>query len=83
MDRIAKYQVNKSIDVRGEVCAIPDVETKRALKDMKPAEILEVWIDYPLSKERIPETVKKLGHEVLEIEEVGKSEWKIYIKVKG
>jgi len=26
--------------------------------------------------------VKKLSHEVLEIEEVGKSEWKIYIKVK-
>jgi TusA-related sulfurtransferase len=83
VDRIAKYQVNKSIDVRREVCPIPDVETKRALKDMKPGEILEVWIDYPLSKERIPETVKKLGHEVLEIEEVGKSEWKIYIKVKG
>jgi len=80
---MAKYQVNKSIDARGEVCPIPDVETKRALKDMKPGEILEVWIDYPLSNERIPETVKKLGHEVLEIEEVGKSEWKIYIKVKG
>ncbi len=49
---------------------------------MKSGEILEVWIDYPMSKERIPESVKQMGHEVLEIEEVGKSEWKIYIKVK-
>ncbi|HEY8540896.1 MAG TPA: sulfurtransferase TusA family protein [Pseudothermotoga sp.] len=79
---MAKYQVAKSIDVRGEVCPVPDVETKRALKGMKSGEILEVWIDYPMSKERIPESVKKMGHEVLEIEEVGKSEWKIYIKVK-
>ncbi|HOJ87608.1 MAG TPA: sulfurtransferase TusA family protein [Pseudothermotoga sp.] len=79
---MAKYQVTKSIDVRGEVCPVPDVETKRALKGMKSGEILEVWIDYPMSKERIPESVKQMGHEVLEIEEVGKSEWKIYIKVK-
>jgi tRNA 2-thiouridine synthesizing protein A len=77
---MAKYNVNKSVDVRGEVCPVPDVEAKRAVKKLKPGEILEVWIDYPLSKERIPEAMKKLGHEVLEIEEVGQSEWKIYIK---
>ncbi len=80
---MGKYNVTKSIDARGEVCPVPDVETKRALKGMKPGEILEVWIDYPMSKERIPETVKSMGHEVLEIEEVGPSEWKIYIKVNG
>jgi len=79
---MAKYDVTKSIDVRGEVCPVPDVETKRALKKMKAGEILEVWIDYAMSKERIPEAVKNLGHEVLEIEETGTSEWKIYIKVK-
>ncbi|WP_129409765.1 sulfurtransferase TusA family protein [Marinitoga lauensis] len=79
---MGKYEVTKSIDVRGEVCPVPDVEAKRAVKKMKPGEILEVWIDYPMSKERIPEGMKKMGHEVLEIEEVGNSEWKIYIKVK-
>ncbi len=77
---MAKYNVTKSVDVRGEVCPVPDVEAKRAVKKLKKGEILEVWIDYPLSKERIPEAMKKLGHEVLEIEEVGSSEWKIYIK---
>ena len=79
---MGKYEVTKSIDVRGEVCPVPDVEAKRAVKKMKTGEILEVWIDYPMSKERIPEGMKKMGHEVLEIEEVGNSEWKIYIKVK-
>lgn len=48
---------------------------------MNPGEVLEVWIDYAMSMERIPETVKSMGHEVLEIKEVGNSEWKIYIKV--
>ncbi|MGM0640846.1 MAG: sulfurtransferase TusA family protein [Thermotogota bacterium] len=79
---MAKYEVTKTLDVMGEVCPVPDVDTKRALKKMNSGEILEVLIDYPMSKERIPETVEKMGHEVLEVEEVGNSEWKIYIKVK-
>ncbi|MDN5342570.1 sulfurtransferase TusA family protein [Oceanotoga sp. DSM 15011] len=78
---MADYNVTKTLDVMGEVCPVPDVETKRALKKMKAGEILEVLIDYPMSKERIPETVKKMGHEVLEVKDAGTSEWKIYIKV--
>ncbi|WP_292598410.1 sulfurtransferase TusA family protein [Mesotoga sp. UBA6090] len=78
---MAKYEVTKSVDVRGEVCHVPDVETKRSLEKMKAGEILEVCIDYAMSMERIPEAVRAKGHEVLEIDEVGNSKWKIYIKV--
>lgn len=72
----------KTIDECGEVCPIPDVDTKRALAKMKSGEILEVLIDYPLSKERIPATVERMGHEVLLVEETGPSAWRILIKVK-
>ena len=72
----------KTIDVRGEVCPVPDVDTKRALKKMNSGEVLEVLIDYAMSKERIPASVEKNGHEVLAIEDVGPSEWRILIKVK-
>ncbi len=71
---------NYVLDVRGEVCPVPDVETKKKLKTMQSGEILEVLIDYPLSKERIPQGVKEVGGEVLGIEEIGPSEWKIIIK---
>ncbi len=71
----------KTIDERGEVCPVPDVDTKRALKKMNKGEILEVLIDYPLSKERIPATAEKEGHEVISVEEIGPSEWRILIKV--
>ncbi len=72
----------KTIDECGEVCPVPDVDTKRALSKMKSGEILEVLIDYPLSKERIPPTVERMGHEVLLVEETGPSAWRILIKVK-
>ena len=73
----------ETLDVRGEICPYPDVKTKNKLKKMKPGDILEVIVDYPLSAERIPRTAQKLGHEVLKVDKVGESEWKIYIKVKG
>ena len=41
---------NYTLDERGEVCPVPDVETRRKLKTMKSGEILEVLIDYALSK---------------------------------
>ncbi len=71
---------NYTLDERGEVCPIPDVYTIRKLKEMKPGEVVEVLIDYALSKERIPESVKDVGGEVISIEEIGQSEWRILIK---
>lgn len=79
---MAKYEVTRELDERGEVCPVPDVETKRAIKAAKDGDILMVRIDYAMSKERVPEAVRKVGSEVLEIEEVSSSEWNIYIKVK-
>ncbi|KHO61510.1 MULTISPECIES: sulfurtransferase TusA family protein [Thermoanaerobacter] len=69
-----------TLDERGEVCPVPDVDTRRKLKEMKSGEILEVLIDYALSKERIPSGVKEIGGEVISIEEIGPSEWRILIK---
>ena len=77
-----EIKADKTIDECGEVCPIPDVDTKRALSKMQSGEILEVLIDYPLSKERIPATVERMGHEVLLVEETGPSAWRILIKVK-
>ena len=76
------YEVTRELDERGEVCPIPDVDTKRAIKEGKDGDILKVRIDYAMSRERVPEAVRKLGSEVLEIEEVGPTEWNIYIRVK-
>jgi len=72
----------ETLDVRGEVCPYPDVMTQKKVKSMKSGEILEVLVDYPLSVERIPESVKKMGHEVLKVDKTGASEWKILIKIK-
>jgi TusA-related sulfurtransferase len=49
---------------------------------MKSGEVLQILIDYPLSAERIPETMASLGHEVLSVEKTGNSAWTILVKIK-
>lgn len=75
-------EITKSLDERGEVCPVPDVDAKRAWKKMKPGEVLEIIVDYPLSKERIPANAEKAGHKVLAIEDAGTSEWRILIEIQ-
>ncbi len=74
--------VTETLDVTGEVCPYPDVKSKRKVKRMNSGEILKIIVDYPLSAERIPETMKKLGHAVLSYDKIGDSEWVIMIEIK-
>ncbi len=48
---MAKYEVTKSVDVRGEVCPVPDVETKRECQRKEFRKRLKVW-DTKFSKSR-------------------------------
>lgn len=73
---------NEILDCRGEVCPYPDVKSKRKVKKMNSGEVLKIFVDYPLSAERIPETMKSMGNEVLSVEKTGDSEWEIHVKIK-
>jgi len=74
--------VTETIDLRGEVCPYPDVKSKRKAKKMNAGEVLEILIDYPLSAERIPKTLESLGHEIMSVDKVSDSEWKILVNIK-
>uniref|UniRef100_A0A832I7M0 ArsR family transcriptional regulator n=1 Tax=Pseudothermotoga hypogea TaxID=57487 RepID=A0A832I7M0_9THEM len=52
------------LDVRGEMCPIPDLQTRNQLTKMQPGQILMVILDYPISKERILNHCKKQAYTV-------------------
>lgn len=63
----------------GLVCPQPLLEALKRLRGMKPGQTLEVFGDFPLSKEEIPAGVKEAGHEVVSVQESG-GVWRIIIK---
>ena len=62
---------DKTLDVCGEVCPMPVVRTRDALKEMSTGQTLEVIVDYPPSKENVQRFATNDGHKVLEVNEQG------------
>jgi TusA-related sulfurtransferase len=67
------------VDVCGEQCPVPLVETRKALRKASPGDTVIVVGTHTSSKEEIPMAVKALG---LELESIEESEgvWTIRIR---
>jgi tRNA 2-thiouridine synthesizing protein A len=60
-----------TIDVRGETCPVPLVETRKAIMNSSPGDIITVIGDHPTSMEEIPMAIESLELELLSIEGKG------------
>jgi len=78
-----EIKITKTVDVRGEICPYPDMKTMVALKKMTQGEILEVLLDYPLSVERIPRSLKKKKHKLLQSEKIDGPDYRLLIEAHG
>lgn len=70
----------RKINVTGETCPVPLVETRKVIRQASPGEIIEITGDHPPSKEEIPMAIEEMGLELLEVKEEG-GKWKIKIRV--
>jgi tRNA 2-thiouridine synthesizing protein A len=67
------------VDVRGETCPVPLVETRKALRRAKPGDIVEVAGTHPASKKEIPMAVDALNLELLSVDG-SDTDWVIRIR---
>jgi len=66
-----KPEVKKVVDVRGEVCPVPEMIAKRELMKIKPGEMLELLVDHPAAVEVTLPEVAKLFNSKYEIFNMG------------
>jgi TusA-related sulfurtransferase len=67
------------VDCTGEICPVPLVETRKALRKAKKGDIVEVIGTHPSSKKEIPMAVEALGLKLVDMSEKG-GVWKIRIR---
>ncbi|HUV93711.1 MAG TPA: sulfurtransferase TusA family protein [Anaerolineae bacterium] len=65
--------------VRGEICPVPLIETRKALRTAAPGDIIEVVGTHPASKKEIPMAVEALELELLSVEG-SDTDWTIRIR---
>jgi TusA-related sulfurtransferase len=54
--------IHRRLDLRGQVCPGPTVDTRLALKEMDSGEVLEVVTDFYPAKQTIPALMIDLGY---------------------
>jgi len=62
---------DRSLDCIGLYCPEPVFRTRLALDDLQVGQVLEVTADDPAAEEDIKRLVRRLGHEILELESDG------------
>ncbi|MHB8535512.1 MAG: sulfurtransferase TusA family protein [Sulfuricaulis sp.] len=69
----------RTIDTSGQCCPVPMMETNRAIKSLQPGEVLEVVATDIGSKMDIPAWCGRTGHELVRMEEEGKT-FRYYVR---
>jgi len=78
---VENIKSDETLDCRGLSCPMPLLKTKKALKKLKPGQILEILGTDPGSKNDIPDYAKKQGDEFLGFED--KAGYTRYLIKKG
>lgn len=73
-------QVDRVIDLRGDVCPITFAKTKIALEEMVVGQVLQVLLDYEPSSRNVPRSAAMYGDKVLAVEQTGSAEWAVTIE---
>ena len=58
---MAGRTITRRLDLRGEICPGPTVDTRLTLKEMAIGEVLEVATDYYPARQTIPALMNELG----------------------
>ncbi|RMH06981.1 MAG: sulfurtransferase TusA family protein [Aquificota bacterium] len=73
-------QVDRELDIRGDVCPFTFVKSKLVLEQMERGQVLKVLIDYKPSAENVPKSMREEGQEVLAVNQIGDNLWEIIIR---
>ena len=72
-----EIEIDKEINIKGEVCPYTFVKTKLALEVMEPGQVLRVILDHLPATDNVPRSLKGEGNEVLEVKQINKTDWQI------
>jgi TusA-related sulfurtransferase len=74
------FKVDKTIDIRGQVCPYTFVRSKLAIEKMNVGEVLEIILDHKAAVENVPKSMENEGQKVLAVEQTSEKEWRIVVR---
>jgi tRNA 2-thiouridine synthesizing protein A len=78
----SEIKVDKVLDVKGEFCPMPILNTKKAVKDMQSGQVLEVLGTDPGTKRDMPAWCTRTGNQLIKVVDDPDGVIHFYIKIK-
>ena len=74
------FKVDRTLDIRGQLCPLTFVRSKLALEKLAIGEVLEIVLDHPPAAENVPRSMEHEGQTVLAVEQTGEREWHLFVR---
>jgi tRNA 2-thiouridine synthesizing protein A len=75
-----EIKIDKTIDIKGQVCPYTFVRSKLAIEKMNLGEVLEIVTDHKPASENVPRSMENEGQKVLKVQQTGEKEWHIVVR---
>ncbi len=75
-------EIDKKIDIKGEVCPYTFVKTKLALEELGSGQILEIITDHKPAVRNVTRSCENEGHEIIKNEKINETDYRLIIKRK-
>ncbi len=73
-------KIEKTLDVKGEVCPFPWVKAKKSLNKLQVGQALRIVGDHGPALKNIPRNFTDEGQTVLKAESTGEVDWEIVVR---
>jgi len=75
-----EIKVDRTLDIRGQVCPLTFVRAKLAIEQMALGEVLEIVVDHQPAAVNVPRSMEHEGQKVLKVEQTGAAEWHLFVR---
>ena len=75
-----EFKVDRTLDIRGQVCPLTFVRSKLAIEKMALGEVLEIVVDHQPAAVNVPRSMEHEGQTVLEGRADGRGEWRVFVR---
>lgn len=83
MTKEAETTLEQTLDLKGEMCPMTLLKTKKALAQLGDGEVLRVILDHKPAVEDMPPALEFEGHRVLEVKETEPGLFEITVRKQG
>ncbi|MDP2948422.1 MAG: sulfurtransferase TusA family protein [Chloroflexota bacterium] len=73
-------QVDREINLKGEVCPYTFVKSKLALEEMEVGQVLRVIVDHEPAVTNVPRSMENEGQAVLRAAKLNDTDWEIVLR---